>query len=284
MYNCSIFKGALYVYLFKMRHLIAFVPLALYLLLFFAPTINAAPNTLRLAELSGELLHYDIKWSGMSAGEATMKVSTEGRNLRFTTTAKTGSKVSWLYPLDIRYESVINGKNFSAISYLKKGKEGYGDPHERLVLFDHDEGVTRYIKDGKLRKTIEVSSFAYDPISVIYAIRVMEIPEVGGVIPIEVSDGKKMASGTVTVAGRERIKVPAGEFDAVRVTPRMDGVKGLFGDGSSMSVWLAEDDDRRILKIETSVAVGSFVAVLAKVIDPEENPLDLQSASGAAVE
>ncbi|PLX43501.1 MAG: hypothetical protein C0609_08030 [Deltaproteobacteria bacterium] len=284
MYNCVVLKGVIFVYFFKMRHFQALAILTVALMFCAAPILYASPNATKLQELSGELLHYDIKWSGMSAGEATMKVSAEGKNYRFSTTAKTGSKVSWLYPLNIRYESVVDGNNFTAVSYLKTGREGYGDPHERLVVFDHDEGVTRYIKDGKLRKTLEVSGDAYDPISVIYAIRVMTLPEVGGVIPIEVSDGKKLASGTVTVAGKERVKVPAGEFDAVRVTPKMEGVKGLFGDGSSMSVWLADDDERRILKIESSVAVGSFVAVLKEIIRPTPRPRDLQSANGDEAE
>ena len=64
-----------------------------------------------------------------------------------------------------------------------------------------------------------------DPISSFYAYRAAEVEDYGPVV-LDVTDGKKVVAGQVRVVGAERIKVPAGTFDAVVMEPRSKASAG----------------------------------------------------------
>ena len=75
---------------------------------------------------------------------------------------------------------------------------------------------------------------------------------------------------TVTVVGRERITVPTGTYDAIKVDVKLNKIgknrelkehKKFRG----ASVWLSDDSDRLILRIETQVFIGTVYAELESV-------------------
>ena len=68
------------------------------------------------------------------------------------------------------------------------------------------------------------------------------------VVTASVSDGKRVTSYTYQAAGRERVKTPAGEFDALKLVKRKDNPQD-----KATEVWLAVDRQYipvRILVIE----------------------------------
>ncbi len=62
---------------------------------------------------------------------------------------------------------------------------------------------------------------------------------------------------TITVVGRETIRVPAGQFEAVAVRPVFRS-GGLFGEGGRASIWFSDDPERIPLRIRASMAIGSL--------------------------
>lgn len=62
---------------------------------------------------------------------------------------------------------------------------------------------------------------------------------------------------TMTVLRRERIRVPAGTFDALVVQPRFKS-KGIFGEGGQAMLWLADDSTRRVLQLRSKLSFGSL--------------------------
>ena len=75
---------------------------------------------------------------------------------------------------------------------------------------------------------------------------------------------------TVTVIGRDRITVPTGTYDAIKVDVQLKKIdkkrelqphKKFRG----ASVWLSDDTDRLLLRIETEVFVGTVFAELESV-------------------
>lgn len=61
---------------------------------------------------------------------------------------------------------------------------------------------------------------------------------------------------TVTVVRRERIRVPAGEFDAVVLQPKIKA-KGIFAEGANAEVWISDDTARMMLQMRTHMQFGS---------------------------
>ena len=61
----------------------------------------------------------------------------------------------------------------------------------------------------------------------------------------------------ITVERRERIKVPAGEFDAIVLKPTIKS-KGLFSEKGQAEVWLADDSSRTLLRLKSKLPVGTL--------------------------
>jgi hypothetical protein len=59
------------------------------------------------------------------------------------------------------------------------------------------------------------------------------------------------------VLRRERIKVPAGEFDAIVVQPIFNA-KGLFSEGGHAEIWLSDDASRIMLQMTSKLSIGSI--------------------------
>jgi len=78
-------------------------------------------------------------------------------------------------------------------------------------------------------------------------------PPDGGAIEFHVLDGKGIAHYVFDVAGRERLRVPAGEFDALRLVKRDD-------DGKTTEVWL---DARR-----------SYLPLRVRIVEKDGDRLD----------
>lgn len=75
---------------------------------------------------------------------------------------------------------------------------------------------------------------------------------------------------TVTVVGRDRITVPTGTYDAIKVDVQLKKIdkkrelqphKKFRG----ATVWLSDDSDRLVLRIETQVFIGTVFAELQSV-------------------
>jgi hypothetical protein len=61
----------------------------------------------------------------------------------------------------------------------------------------------------------------------------------------------------IKVDRRERVKVPAGEFDAYVLKPIIKS-KGLFGENGQAEVWFSADSARTLLKLKSSLPVGTL--------------------------
>ena len=84
------------------------------------------------------------------------------------------------------------------------------------------------------------------------------------VVTASVSDGKRVTSYTYQAAGRERVKTPAGEFDALKLVKRKDNPQD-----KATEVWLAVDRQYipvRILVIEKD---GTRLDQVAVKISPQ---------------
>jgi hypothetical protein len=62
---------------------------------------------------------------------------------------------------------------------------------------------------------------------------------------------------TIKVLRRERIRVPAGEFDAIVVQPIIK-TKGIFSENGHAEVWLSDDDNRIMLQMKSGLSFGSL--------------------------
>ena len=62
---------------------------------------------------------------------------------------------------------------------------------------------------------------------------------------------------TIKVLRKERISVPAGEFDAIVVQPVINA-KGIFAENGRAEVWLSDDKNRIMLQMKSGLSFGSL--------------------------
>jgi hypothetical protein len=118
---------------------------------------------------------------------------------------------------------------------------------DRTYDFLVDEG--RYVDLGNPADAGELASLRpLDDVSFIYHVRMLPL-EVGQEYTeprYYKSDGNPV---TVRVLRTERVKVPAGEFDAIVIQPIIRREKSMFKEDSKAEIWLSNDERRLVLKL-----------------------------------
>ena len=62
---------------------------------------------------------------------------------------------------------------------------------------------------------------------------------------------------TIKVLRKEKVRVPAGEFDAIVVQPIIKA-KGIFSENGHAEVWLSDDKNRIMLQMKSGLSFGSI--------------------------
>ena len=211
--------------------------------------------------LVGERLTYDAKVNSIKAGNAT--ISIEGlEKVRGVPTFHT--------IFDIRgrvlfkrfanhYESWFDTTNLVTMRHhqntgdVDKKYEFYP---ERKIYIKNNDGI----ENASVSMPIDESSF-------IYYLRSLPM-EVGKTYTVDRYYRAVANPITVTVLRRERIKVPAGEFDAFVLKPVIKS-NGLFSVKSDAEVWLADDRARTLLKLRSRLPLGTLYLELRTIEQPD---------------
>lgn len=228
----------------------------------------------------GERLTYTLKWGIVTAGTAVLEVhpvtEIEGEEVfHFSLTVRTTSFVDRFYKVRDRIDGFASKDMNGSVLYLLK-KEGK-NPRDVRVTYRVDEGLAQYSNFGKEKKPVRMFPGTWDPLSVVYAFRMLPFGGGGSGLEMPVSDGKRSAMGLATIGSKERVKVPAGKFQTVLVQPDMQDVGGVFdksGD-SPLKIWFSQDARRLPVRVSSRVSVGSFRADLVSV---EQVPVKEQVA------
>ncbi len=256
------------------------VPLACALALALAASALGAAGTATeerpagLAALAGERLEYRVRWGMLGVARAALEVerAPEGAVL-LRATVRTRGWIDPLYPVRDLVESTVEPAGLRPLRFFKRTREGHGKPVEVTVEFDHGSGVARYVEDGVPRPPLTLPGEFQDPLSCIYAYRMLA-PGAGGEVALQVTDGKRLIPGVFREVGRERLRTPAGSFETVVVEPTIEGLGGVFrrSEKKTLRMWFTDDELRRLVRIYSEVAVGSFTMELTRFEDEGPGP------------
>jgi hypothetical protein len=213
----------------------------------------------------GERLEFEIKYGFISAGTAVMgipgtAVERGHECYHIVSLAQSNSFFSVFFTVRDVAESFLDTRELVPRRFEKHLREGDFRSHD-LVLFDHDRNVAIYPEKGGRLIPLPVGS--QDILSSLYYVRMMEL-EPGGSVYIENHADRKNYPLEIRVLRRERIRVPAGEFDCIVVEPVMR-TAGLFSHKGRLTVWLTDDSRRVPVLMKSKVIIGSISAVLTDV-------------------
>lgn len=211
-----------------------------------------------------ERLVFDLSWTGIRAGTATMEIRNDRDEIRVISTALSAQWVSAFYPVEDRVESVlVKGQNFFIglpRLYRVNIREGrhrrskevtFEHSREKAVFQDHLKGEKGEMAIGK--NTL-------DPLSGFYYIRMLKM-EVGKPLSVNLFDSKKVWDVEVQVLRKERIDTVLGAVDTIVIRPVLKS-EGIFSRKGDMFIWLTDDARRLPVRMQTKVAVGYVTATL----------------------
>lgn len=208
---------------------------------------------------------YDLTWTGIKAGTASLEVINDGDKVKIISTAQSTQWVSVFYTVDDRIESTLSqNPSLSLIgqpvNYRMKIREGR-HRRNKEVIFDHTNGKAKYIDYlNNEKKEFNIPPAVYDPISSFYYLRTLRLA-VGESVYVNIFDSKKVWNVEVQVLRKEKVSLPIGTFNTIVVKPLMKS-EGIFSRKGDIFIWLTDDTKRIPVKMQTKVAVGSITAIL----------------------
>lgn len=222
------------------------------------PPLAAQPAREIYAE--GETLDYSLSWMKITGGVARMTIApaNEGQ-FRITSVARSGGGVARFVKVRDEIETIVDRQTFSTLRYKKKAHEKDENKEELTVI---EDGVATRSRKGKKTRKIEVPQPVFDPISVVYFFRTLELDPGRGYDLTLISDGK-VYTVHAKVIRREVIDTPAGRFTTLMVEPEM--VSGGVKKDERLFIWYTDDERHIPVRIRTEVNFGSVTASLRSI-------------------
>jgi hypothetical protein len=207
----------------------------------------------------GETLDYSLTWLKVTGGMARMTVSPKDDDrYRITSVARSSGSLARFIKVRDEIETTVSRTNFGTQLYVKRLDEK-GDKHEEVTVVG--EGVAARTKNGKT-KTVKVPEPVFDPISVIYYFRTLELAPGNAYDMTLISDGK-LYTVNARVLRREVVTTPAGRFKTLLVEPKM--VNSGVPREERLFIWYTDDERHIPVRIRTEVKFGSVVATLTAI-------------------
>ena len=243
------------------------------LLLQAGPSLGEEDGPRRIPFRPGETLSYEVRWEFIPAARTVLKIlpmETIGGEpaWHFSMTVETLPFADAFYKVRDRIDAYASADMAHSLLFRQKQREG-GYKKEIETVFDWSKPEVRYSNFGKPRSPLPLPPGAFDPLSVFYSFRLHELKE-NGEIRSYVTDGKKCKMGVARILSKERIKTPAGEFDAWLAEPDLKDIGGVFkkSDDAKLRIWVTADGRSIRVRIESKVVVGRFVAELTSMDVP----------------
>jgi hypothetical protein len=200
----------------------------------------------------GERLTYAVRVGPIGRGTAVAELrkldTLRGRAVYHSVFSMAGSLL--FFKVNDTYESWFDPMTLVSLRYRQKIDQGAYERDRTYEIFP-ERGV--YAENGK-PETATVER-PLDDGAFIYFMRTMQM-EVGKTYTFNRYFKPDRNPVRVTVVRRERIRVPAGEFDAFVLQPKIKA-KGIFAENANAEVWIQDDDARMMLQMRTRLPFGT---------------------------
>jgi hypothetical protein len=217
-------------------------------------------------------LDYQCGWAGLTAGRVDAEFSHPAADTcELSATAATTGLARALWRLDATHDA--HGDLLTLKPLTVRQQEVYRAQTVRTELDFDENGVERFRestadKNPARRKRYDFPNL-YDLQTAILYVRSQKL-DTGDIYRMVVYPGTAPYLATVTVLGRERTKVKAGAYPAIKLDLRLQRVTSDMslaphGKFKRATAWLSDDSDRLPLRMNAQIFVGTVWVELAKV-------------------
>ncbi len=214
----------------------------------------------------GERLSYDVYFGAIKVGTGSMEVrgidTVRGRPAYHTAFSLNGGIP--FYKVDDVFESWFATDDLASLRFIQDQNEGTKERQHRYEIYPE-----RQTYDDLTDEKPEQPSVAnpLDDGSFVYFVRTVPL-EVGKTYEFQRYFRPDRNPVTIRVVRRERVKVPAGTFDAIVIQPVIK-TKGVFSESGHAELWITDDERRVILQMKSQLSFGSLDLYLTDIHRPE---------------
>ncbi len=209
---------------------------------------------------AGEVLTMKVFYNSLGmyigAGEATFTTSLERFNgktvYHCVGDGKSYSFFDNFFKVRDRYETYIDTATMLPMKFIRNVDEG-GYKIYNNVTFNQSAGTAVSTKG-----VFKTTSCIQDVISSIYYARNINFDKYkpGDKIPFDMFLDDEIYHLYIRYIGKEIVKTRYGKFRAIKFKPLL--IKGtMFQGGEKMMVWVSDDPNHLVLRVESPISVGS---------------------------
>ncbi len=223
----------------------------------------------------GEEVVHEVHYFKVSAGELALKVEpfveVNGRkSYSMVTSIKSKGMFSNFYSADDKSVTFLDYELLIPRVFTLHVKES-GQPREARSFFDFDKMKATYWekkvtkKNGVEEKKQEwdIQTYSQNVFSAAFYMRVFQW-DVGKEYAFRVADDGENLIFRGKALRKEKISTDAGDFNAIVIQPQIEA-KGVFKPVGDIYFWLSDDDRKYILRIESSIKIGTLVSEVIKI-------------------
>ena len=212
---------------------------------------------------------YRFGWSGLTAATGDVHFSKPSENkFQLDATGRTIGFVRALWKLDVSYQAIASAETLRPIE--TEQIENYRSKKIVTHLTFTNNGVTRARTEGKGAAEAKTRQYnfpnLFDLFSAMLYLRSQPLKD-RSVYRVVAYPATNAYLATVTVIGREKISVHAGSYNAIKLDLQLKRV----GKHRQLephrkfrraTIWVSDDAERLLLRIEAQVFVGTVFAEL----------------------
>jgi Protein of unknown function (DUF3108) len=215
---------------------------------------------------------YRFGWSGVTAATGDVRFTKAGDKFEFQGSGRTIGFVRALWRLDVNHRAIANAATLHPIEMQQT--ESYRKKKITTVLTFKSNGVSRARTEGEAAAAgTKTRQFdfpnLFDLHSAALYLRSQPLND-RSVYRVVVYPATNAYVATLTAVGRERISVHAGTYNAIKLDLQLKRVgKHLelqpHRKFRRATIWVSDDADRLLLRIEAQIFVGTIFAELQSV-------------------
>ncbi|MFI5370369.1 MAG: DUF3108 domain-containing protein [Candidatus Eisenbacteria bacterium] len=211
----------------------------------------------------GESLKFSVQYGFIKAGYAWLQVESvrdDNGHAVYALVARAESNgfFDHIYKVRNRIESDWDTTGHFSRRYSEDRREGHYKTRSE-IRFDYDRQEALY-SDGQ---TCPIPPGVQDALSSFYYTRTQALP-LGSSVYFDYHASHKSQPLEVKVLGRERVRVPAGEFDCIAIEPVLQA-GGIFKNKGRLVIWITDDERRMPVLMRSKVTIGSVSVRLVEV-------------------
>jgi len=235
-----------------------------------APASRIIPPSPSFRLPDSETLVYSVEWHLLNAGTATVTLKRDGASEHLRSIADTAGVVNRIFAVHDTFDADIEPRNFCTLQISKHSEEG-ARRIERRVHFDYHSAKSHMeevsLKTGIRRQAdFDIPPCLTDVSADFFYAASLELAP-GSSQTFPVNDGGKTTDVKIEVEGRNRIKVPYGEFEALRV--KAQPISGPLAGKGVLWVWFTDDAQHIPLQLKSKLGFATLLFQLQRLDLPK---------------